>query len=196
VGPGHDDRVVWTAPAVERVDEPFVADERAMLEGFLDFARSTLLVKCSGLTGAQLVTRALPPSTLSLFGLVRHVTDVERTWCRRRFAAEAIESVYWRPDRPDAAFEEAEARGRNGTSPAWSPSGRRRAGSRGPAAGAHVRQRPLGTDAVALGVLPPDERVRPPQRARGPAPRTDRRKHRDLRRIAIATPRHSPARTH
>jgi hypothetical protein len=46
-----------------------------------------------------------------LLALVRHVTDVERTWFRRRFGAEAIESVYWRPDRPDAASEEAEAEG-------------------------------------------------------------------------------------
>jgi hypothetical protein len=101
----------WTAPAVERPDEPFVADERAMLEGFLDFGRSTLLVKCAGLTGAQLAARPLEPSTLSLLGLVRHLTDVERTWFRRRFGAEAVESAYWRPDRPDAAFEEAAAGG-------------------------------------------------------------------------------------
>ena len=46
--------MVWTAPAVVRVDEPFVADERAMLQGFLDFGRDTLLGKCAGLTGAEL----------------------------------------------------------------------------------------------------------------------------------------------
>lgn len=101
----------WTAPVVERLDEPFVADERAMLEGFLDFGRSTLLVKCSGLTGAQLAARSLAPSRLSLLGLVRHLTDVERTWFRSRFGDESIQSAYSRPDRPDAAFEEAEADG-------------------------------------------------------------------------------------
>jgi hypothetical protein len=100
--------VIWTAPSVVRVDEPFVADERAMLEGFLDFGRSTLLLKCSGLTGGQLATRALPPSTLSLLGLVRHVTDVERTWFRRRFGGQEVAAVYARPDRPDAAFEDIE----------------------------------------------------------------------------------------
>jgi Protein of unknown function (DUF664) len=108
-GERDDGGVVWTVPVVERIDEPFVASERDMLEGFLDFGRSTLLVKCSGLTGAQLAARALAPSTLSLLGLVRHVTDVERTWFRRRFGAEAVESMYSRPDRPDAAFDEAEA---------------------------------------------------------------------------------------
>ena len=94
---------------VERVDEPFVAGERATLEGFLEFGRSTLLVKCSGLTGAQLAAQAVPPSRLSLLGLVRHVTEAERTWFRRRFGGEVLGSGYARPDRPDAAFEEVDA---------------------------------------------------------------------------------------
>jgi len=84
----------WTAPATVRTDEPFVAGEREMLQGFLDFGRRTLLVKCAGLTGAQLVERAVPPSTLSLLGLVRHVTDVERTWFRRRFGGEQVANRY------------------------------------------------------------------------------------------------------
>lgn len=87
----------WTAPDVERVDEPFVADERAMLSGFLEFGRSTLLLKCAGLTGEQLATRALPPSDLSLLGLVRHVADVERTWFRRRFGGEDVPGLHERP---------------------------------------------------------------------------------------------------
>jgi Protein of unknown function (DUF664) len=107
-GEGDDGRVTWTAPTVERVDEPFGADERAMLEGFLEFGRATLLRTCAGLTGEQLAVRACPPSRLSLLGLVRHVTDVERTWLRRRFAGEAVDSVYARPGRPDAAFEEVD----------------------------------------------------------------------------------------
>jgi Protein of unknown function (DUF664) len=100
--------MIWTAPEVVRVDEPFMADETTMLHGFLDFARSTLLLKCSGLTGAQLAMRSVPPSTLSLLGLVRHLTDVERTWFRRRFGGENLDSVYWRPDRPEAAFGETD----------------------------------------------------------------------------------------
>jgi hypothetical protein len=46
--------MIWTAPDVVRIDEPFVGDERATLQGFLDFGRKTLLLKCSGLTGTQL----------------------------------------------------------------------------------------------------------------------------------------------
>jgi hypothetical protein len=94
----------WTAPAVERTDEPLVAGEREMLQGFLDFGRRTLLGKCAGLSGEQLAERAVPPSTLSLLGLVRHVTDVERTWFRRRFGGEDVASRYG-----DAAFEDLRA---------------------------------------------------------------------------------------
>lgn len=96
--------MVWTAPVVTRVDEPFVAGEREMLQGFLDFGRRTLLVKCAGLTGVQLAERAVPPSTLSLLGLVRHLTDVERTWFRRRFGGQDIGSCH---ARADDAFEGA-----------------------------------------------------------------------------------------
>jgi hypothetical protein len=52
--------------------------------------------------------RAVPPSALSLLGLVRHMTDVERTYFRKRFGGEQIASLYSRPDRPDAAFDEVD----------------------------------------------------------------------------------------
>lgn len=100
--------MTWTAPEIVRVDEPFVADERAILQGFLDFGRTTLVQKCAGLTGTQLARRAVPPSALSLLGLVRHLADVERTWFRRRFGAEDIDSLYSQPDRPDASFDEVD----------------------------------------------------------------------------------------
>jgi uncharacterized damage-inducible protein DinB len=100
--------MTWTASDVTRHDEPFVGDERAMLEGFLDWHRDTLLVKCAGLTGEQLAAQACPPSNLSLLGLVRHMTDVERTWFRIRWGGQTIDRVYARQDRPDAAFEEVD----------------------------------------------------------------------------------------
>src|ERR1700740_1046484 len=77
--------MVWVAPRVERVDEPFAGEERAMLEGFLDWGRASLFRKCEGLTGEQLARQACPPSDLSLLGLVRHVVNVERNCFRRRF---------------------------------------------------------------------------------------------------------------
>ncbi|MDQ3576544.1 MAG: DinB family protein [Actinomycetota bacterium] len=75
-----------------------------MLDGWLEFHRSELLHKCAGLTADQLVRRSVAPSTLSLLGLIRHLTEVERTWFRRRFAGDAVEAIY---DSRDAAFDGA-----------------------------------------------------------------------------------------
>jgi uncharacterized damage-inducible protein DinB len=96
----------WTAPAVDRPQGPDVAEERVAVEGLLDYHRATLLWKCAGLTGDQLKARAVPPSTMSLLGLVRHMADVERSWFRRRVAGEDIAALYWRDDSPDADFDE------------------------------------------------------------------------------------------
>jgi hypothetical protein len=96
----------WTAPAVERVRAPRVATEREMLQGWLGFHRGTLLTKCAGLTGAQLKTAAVKPSTLTLLGLVRHMTDVERSWFRIRSAGEPIDDVYYTDENPDADFDD------------------------------------------------------------------------------------------
>lgn len=97
--------MVWVAPVVNRIDEPFVAPERAMLEGFLDWQRTTLLHKCTGLTGEQLVQRAAPPSRLSLLGLIRHLTNVERHWFRIRFAGIPVELPYPPADDGEPAFD-------------------------------------------------------------------------------------------
>lgn len=77
--------MTWTAPDIERVKEPYAADEPTTLVALLAWSRRSLLVKCAGLTGSQLAERAVPPSELSLLGLVRHCADVERHWFRRRF---------------------------------------------------------------------------------------------------------------
>jgi Protein of unknown function (DUF664) len=99
--------MTWVAPEVTVVYGPFVADERTMLEGWLDRQRAMLLWICAGLTAEQLATRSVPPSRLSLLGLVRHHVDVERIWFRDRVAGEQVSREYWRQDQPDAAFDEA-----------------------------------------------------------------------------------------
>jgi uncharacterized damage-inducible protein DinB len=66
----------------DRLDPPVAAGERAMLESWLEFHRATLLTKCEGLSDAQLKARSVPPSSLSLLGLVRHAAQVERNWFR------------------------------------------------------------------------------------------------------------------
>ena len=98
--------VTWTAPEVTRIGEPFTGPERGILDGFLDWHRSTLLWKCAGLTGEQLALASVPPSNLSLLGIVRHMADVERAWFRIRFCGEPLPRLY---DYEDAAFEHADA---------------------------------------------------------------------------------------
>jgi len=99
----------WTAPKVTRVEPPNVGGERESLEGWLEYHRQTLLFKCAGLNAEQLRARSAPPSSLSLLGLVRHMTDVERAWFRRRLSGEQIEYEYSRDDSPDADFDEVES---------------------------------------------------------------------------------------
>ena len=67
----------------------------------------TLLHKCAGLTAEQLAQWAVPPSNLSLLGLIRHMTDVERGWFRRRVAGEELPYQYDN----DVDFEQADAGG-------------------------------------------------------------------------------------
>jgi hypothetical protein len=65
-----------------------------------------LLYKCAGLTAEQLAQRPVPPSNLSLLGLIRHLTDVERSWFRIRFAGEEVQRLYDR-DGQDPDFDNA-----------------------------------------------------------------------------------------
>ncbi|MFN2594438.1 MAG: DinB family protein [Actinomycetota bacterium] len=84
----------WTAPDVERTQPKRHLPERESLEQWLDYHRDTLLWKCSGLTATQLKERAVPPSELSLLGLVRHMTEVERWWFRIHGANEDMGMPY------------------------------------------------------------------------------------------------------
>ncbi|MFC9977415.1 DinB family protein [Spirillospora sp. NPDC127200] len=66
-----------------RIEPPREGGEPATLHGFLDYQRETLAMKCAGLTAGQLRERAVPPSTLTLLGLVRHMVDVEWNWFQK-----------------------------------------------------------------------------------------------------------------
>jgi len=95
----------WTAPEVARPEPDRVADERIALEQWVDYHRNTLLMKCAGLTADQLKYRAVAPSGLSLLGLVRHMTEVERWWFRMHAAGEDIGFPY-DPDGVGADFDD------------------------------------------------------------------------------------------
>lgn len=67
----------------ERIFPPLTGGERETLRACLDYHRATLGWTCEGLAGEQLRRASMPPSTLSLLGLVRHMAEVERHWFRR-----------------------------------------------------------------------------------------------------------------
>ncbi|WP_405389391.1 DinB family protein [Streptomyces sp. NBC_01102] len=68
-----------------RTGPPVSGSERETLRAFLDYHRATLAMKCEGLDDDELRRRSMPPSTLSLLALVRHMAEVERAWFRRVF---------------------------------------------------------------------------------------------------------------
>jgi uncharacterized damage-inducible protein DinB len=100
----------WIAPDAERSEhypERRNDPELEMLRDWLDWHRATLLRKCAGLDAGQLASRGVPPSNLSLLGLVRHMSDTERGWIRQAYRGEQIPDLYYRPDAPDTDIEQA-----------------------------------------------------------------------------------------
>ncbi|KUL62654.1 DinB family protein [Streptomyces antimycoticus] len=92
----------------ERREAPRTADERTSLEGWLDFHRATLALKCEGLDDKQLREASAPPSELTLLGLVRHMAEVERSWFRRVFAHEDTPPIWYSEEDPDGEFHVAD----------------------------------------------------------------------------------------
>ena len=87
-----------------RVEPPFILGERAMLEAWLDFHRTTLLLKCEGLDDEARKSRPVATSLLSLHGLVRHMGEVERNWFRRTLLSDPDAPPIWY----DPAIEDSE----------------------------------------------------------------------------------------
>ncbi|WP_392894142.1 DinB family protein [Streptomyces sp. LN699] len=87
-----------------RPEPSTTANERDMLDGWLDYHRSTLAWKCEGLGDEQLRRSALAPSELSLLGLVRHMAEVERYWFREIMLGEELPDLYSTPDNVDGDF--------------------------------------------------------------------------------------------
>ena len=88
-----------------RIDPGFMAGERVMLEGWLEFHRDTLRWKIEGLDDDQLKQRSVPPSTMSLLGLVRHMADVELNWFQRVLAGQQVPGIFWSDDDLEGEFD-------------------------------------------------------------------------------------------
>jgi uncharacterized damage-inducible protein DinB len=91
---------------IKRAEPSLTANERDMLEGWLAYHRATLAWKCEGLSPDQLRERAVPPSSMSLLGLVRHMAEVERGWFRRRVGRADAPWLYCTDDHLDGDFDD------------------------------------------------------------------------------------------
>lgn len=101
---------LWVEPEDDpRTGHPPPVGERATLVDYLRHYRLTLELKCAGLDAEQLARRSVPPSTLSLLGLVRHLARVEHFWFRRVMEHQDIPRLYWAPDNRDLDFDGAVA---------------------------------------------------------------------------------------
>lgn len=92
---------VWTA---SRPVVPSVGDERAILTGLLDWQRATFESKCAGVPVSRLSELAVPPSTMSLHGILRHLSACERWWFQIQFAGSDVPMLYYSDDDPDQDF--------------------------------------------------------------------------------------------
>ena len=74
---------MWAKPEDDPRVEGNPSGELATIREYLSNYRLTLGMKCDGLSPEQLATRSVPPSTLSLLGLIRHMARVEHNWFQR-----------------------------------------------------------------------------------------------------------------
>ncbi|UNO40216.1 DinB family protein [Streptomyces sp. MST-110588] len=105
-----------TMPDGRSVPPPH-ADERTMLESWLQFHRDTLALKCAGLDDRRIRLASAPPSSMTLLGLVQHMAEVERHWFQRVLAGQDVPPLY--PDGLGNGFALAPGRGIDEALSAW-----------------------------------------------------------------------------
>ena len=99
---------MWTSPDKDprRADNP--VGEKATYREYLTNYRLTLELKCDDLGPEQLARQSVPPSNLSLLGLVRHMAQVENYWFQRVLQGNTdAPRLYKRADDPDWDFNGA-----------------------------------------------------------------------------------------
>lgn len=107
-GPGSPSPVV-AACEDTRDDGPMTGDEREVLDHWLELYRETVRLKIAGLGPDQLARRAVPPSSMSLIGVVRHLTEVEAYWLRVVLLDEHdVPDYYCTPDSEDGDFDDVD----------------------------------------------------------------------------------------
>jgi hypothetical protein len=86
---------------MQRAARPLRSDETTTLRGFLDHHRDTFRMKCAGLSQAQLA-QPLPPSDMTLGGMMKHLAIVDQSWFEDDFAGRGLmppfDTVDWEAD--------------------------------------------------------------------------------------------------
>lgn len=99
---------MWVDPDDDPRESAVVTvDERSTLLDYLRRYRLTLEMKCAELTAGELALRSVPPSPMSLLGLVRHMSEVERSWFRRELAGQDAPKLYCTKGDPDGDWSGA-----------------------------------------------------------------------------------------
>ncbi|MBT2418537.1 DinB family protein [Streptomyces sp. ISL-22] len=100
---------MWVDPDDDpRETDVELVDERSTLLDALRHYRLTLEMKCAGLDAEQMARRSVPPSTMSLLGLVRHMVEEERHF-RRVMAGADAPKLYRTDEDRDGDFNGAVA---------------------------------------------------------------------------------------
>jgi len=90
--------------------QEYTSGEKAVVLEYLDHYRDALVRKCADLDAEQMARRSVPPSTLSLLGLVRHLAKVEHSWFREVIAGGSTDTrPFWNPDVRDVDFDDVVA---------------------------------------------------------------------------------------
>ena len=101
------------------MSETLQRGEEAVLREYLDHFRGVFERQCAGLDAEQLARRSVPPSSLCLLGLLRHLAAVEYSWWRRVMERDLSLPRMWGKDaHPDADFDGAVA-DKDGVAEAW-----------------------------------------------------------------------------
>jgi uncharacterized damage-inducible protein DinB len=101
---------MWTTPEDDPRSAGNPVGEKATYQEYLGNYRLTIGMKCDGLDPDQLARRSVPPSILSLLGLIRHLAQVENNWFQRVLQGRTdAPRLYKRDDDPDWDFNAATA---------------------------------------------------------------------------------------
>lgn len=101
---------VWEADGEDTRDYSPTRGERECVLSYLRNYRALLELKCRGLDAEQMARRSVPPSSLSLLGMVRHLARVDHSWNRRVLQGHMeLPRLYWTEEDPDLDFNGAVA---------------------------------------------------------------------------------------